>query len=26
MYGVPERPHKAVSRGAHRCIIVNDCD
>ena len=23
---VAERPHKAVSRGAHGCIIVNDCD
>ena len=26
MYDVAERPHKAVSRGAHGCIIVNDCD
>jgi hypothetical protein len=26
MYDVPERPHKAVSRGAHGRIIVNDCD
>ena len=26
MYDVPERPQKAVSRGAHGCIIVNDCD
>src|SRR6267378_1003159 len=26
IYDVPERPHKAVSRGAHGCIIVNDCD
>ncbi len=25
-YDVPERSHKAVSRGAHGCIIVNDCD
>src|SRR6201987_100314 len=25
-YDVPERPHKAVSRGSHGCIIVNDCD
>jgi hypothetical protein len=23
---VPERPHKAVSRDADECIIVNDCD
>ena len=23
---VAEGPHKAVSRGAHGCIIVNDCD
>jgi hypothetical protein len=26
MYDVPKRPYKAVSRGAHGCIIVNDCD
>ena len=26
IYDVAERPHKAVSRGAHGCIIVNDCD
>jgi hypothetical protein len=26
MYDVPERPYKAVSRGTHGCIIVNDCD
>ena len=26
MYDVAERPHKAVSRGTHGCIIVNDCD
>ena len=26
MYDVPERPYKAISRGAHGCIIVNDCD
>jgi hypothetical protein len=26
VYGVSERPHQAVGRGAHRCIIVNDCD
>jgi hypothetical protein len=26
IHDVPERPHKAVSRGAHGCIIVNDCD
>jgi hypothetical protein len=26
MYDVPERPYKAVSHGAHGCIIVNDCD
>jgi hypothetical protein len=25
-YDVAERPHKAISRGAHGCIIVNDCD
>src|SRR6195256_5194430 len=26
IYDVPERPHKAVRRGAHGPIIVNDCD
>ena len=26
MYDVAERPYQAVSRGAHGCIIVNDCD
>jgi len=26
IYDVAERPYKAVSRGAHGCIIVNDCD
>ena len=26
MHNVPERPHKAVGRGTHGCIIVNDCD
>ena len=26
IYDVPERPHKAVSRSAHGCIIVNDGD
>jgi hypothetical protein len=25
IYEIPERPHKAVSRGPYRCIIVNDC-
>jgi len=25
-YDAPERPHKAVSRCTHGCIIVNDCD
>ena len=26
IYKIPERPHKAVGRGTHGCIIVNDCD
>ena len=26
IYDEPERPHKAVRRGAYGCIIVNDCD
>jgi hypothetical protein len=26
IYDVAKRPHEAVSRGAHGCIIVNDCD
>ncbi len=26
IYGVPERSHETISRNAHRCIIVNDCD
>jgi hypothetical protein len=26
IHDVPERPHKAIRRGAHGCIIVNDCD
>jgi hypothetical protein len=25
MDGVPERPHEAISRGAHGRVVVNDC-
>ena len=26
IHDVSVRPHEAISRGAHGCIIVNDCD
>jgi hypothetical protein len=26
MHDISERPHEAVGRGAHGCIVINDCD
>jgi len=26
MHDISERPHETVGRGAHGCIVINDCD